>query len=140
MELRSDIEPDLKTAENRYPEILKLILDYTSHTDLAGDKNLINYQHLETALHQITQKDISRFSMEWWEEEGAEVLAFRIALPDPVKVNDLTSEELEEIIFRIESPVIINKNWEDQTFEEQFSLYLDDYYRKFLKLNGNPYG
>ncbi|ROI03831.1 hypothetical protein EGI16_10280 [Chryseobacterium sp. G0240] len=135
MELRPDIEPDLKTAASRYPEILKLILDYTAHVDLAGDENLIAYQKLESSLQQLTQKDISQFNMEWWEEEGAEVLAFRIALPDPVKLNDLTPEELEEITFRIENPVIINKDWEEQTFEEQFSLYLDDYYRQFLKLN-----
>ncbi|MCJ7935254.1 MAG: hypothetical protein MUW56_16925 [Chryseobacterium sp.] len=135
MELRSDIKPDLKTAEGRYSNILKLILDYTAHVDLSGDEDLSAYRQLESELHQITQKDISQFSMEWWEEEGAEVLAFRISLPDPEKVENLTPDELEEITFRIENPVIINKDWEEQTFEEQFSLYLDDYYRKFLKLN-----
>ncbi|WP_412850452.1 hypothetical protein ACL0VS_15545 [Chryseobacterium sp. PMSZPI] len=136
MELRPYIEPNLETAKKRYPEILKLILDYTAHVDLSGDEDSTAYQKLQSTLHQITQKDISQFNMEWWEEEGAEVLAFRIALPDPEKVNHLTPEELEEIIFRIENPVIINKDWEEQTFEEQFSLYLDEYYRRFLQLNG----
>ncbi|MBL3546360.1 hypothetical protein [Chryseobacterium sp. KMC2] len=135
MELRSDIEPDLKTAENRYPGILKLILDYTAHVDLSGDEDLSVYSQLKSELHSITQKNVSQYSMEWWEEEGIEVLAFRIALPDPEKVENLSPEEIEEITFRIENPVIINKDWEEQTFEEQFSLYLDNYYRQFLALN-----
>ncbi|MBV8325573.1 hypothetical protein [Chryseobacterium sp.] len=135
MNLRPDLEPDLKTAEIRYPKILKLILDYTAYADLSGDGDLTAYHKLESELHHITQKDISQFNMEWWEEEGAEVLAFRMALPDPEKTENLTPEEREEILFRIENPVIINKDWEEQTFEEQFSLYLDDYYRRFLKLN-----
>lgn len=52
MELRSTIEPDLKTAENRYPGILKLILDYTAHVDLSGDEDLTAYYQLESKLHQ----------------------------------------------------------------------------------------
>ncbi|WP_300690727.1 hypothetical protein [Chryseobacterium sp.] len=37
MELRKEIEPDYDTAEKRYPEILKLILQYTDYCDENGD-------------------------------------------------------------------------------------------------------
>jgi hypothetical protein len=38
MQLRKEIEPQWDIAEKRYPEILKLILDYTDFCDENGDE------------------------------------------------------------------------------------------------------
>ncbi len=134
MELRKAIAPDLTTAEQRYPEVLNAILDYTKYCDEHGDEELVVYKQLEERLHQLTDKDMKQFNLyEWWEEEGAEVLAFRISLPDPVVVTDLLKEELKEIVGRL------------KTFEAppgndfQFHYHLDNYYHAFLALNCKAY-
>ncbi|SUJ03957.1 Uncharacterised protein [Sphingobacterium spiritivorum] len=41
MELRKEIEPRLDIAEKLYPEVLKLILDYTDYCDEHGDEELV---------------------------------------------------------------------------------------------------
>lgn len=140
MNLRPEIEPNLDIAEKHYPEILNQILKYTEFVDKNGDENNIEYKNLETRLNKLTNKDISKYNLwEYWEEEGAEILAFRIGLPDPLKVDKITKEEVTEIVRRIgyfEEP---EKEWNDLTFKEQFSLYFDDYYHAFLKLNFKAY-
>lgn len=138
MELRSTIEPDIDTTQSRYPVVLKSILDYTSYCDEHGDKDLSEYGNLEIKLHQITGKDMSRYNLsEWWEEEGAEVLAFRISLPEPVKVKDLSREEVLEIIRRIKT--FEEPDVDDTSFSSQFRLYLDSYYHNFLAINCGGY-
>ncbi|WP_306353023.1 hypothetical protein [Flavobacterium sp. '19STA2R22 D10 B1'] len=141
MELRIEIKPNVEIAEKRYPEILKSILDYTDFCDEHGDEELIEYHILETKLQKITQKDISKFNLyEWWEEEGAEVLAFRISLPDPLPLTNTTQEELAEVVKRIKTPIeFVRNNEVEINFENQFKYYFDDYYHQFLKLNFKSY-
>ncbi len=91
MKLRDKIEPDFETAEKRYPEVLKLILDYTGWCDEHGDEDSVKYKKLEERLHIMTGKEMSRFNLwEWWEGDGAEYLSFDISLPDPKIVEDIT--------------------------------------------------
>lgn len=140
MELRSVIEPKIEVAEELYSKILDLILKYTEFLDNNGDENNIEYQKVAKQLNLLTNKDISNYNLsEYWEEEGAEVLAFRIGLPYPIKVENVTQEETIEIIRRISDFEQPNKGWDELTFSEQFSLYLDDYYHTFLKLNFKKY-
>lgn len=140
MELRKEIEPQLDIAENLYPEILDQILKYTEFIDKNGDENNIEYKNVEARLNKLTNKDVSKYNLwEYWETEGAEILAFRIGLPDPLKVDHITKEEVTEIVRRIGHFEESEKEWNDQTFKEQFSLYLDDYYHEFLKLNFKKY-
>ncbi len=81
---------------------------------------------------------MSQFNLwEWWESEGAEVLAFKIALPNPVIVENITEEELTEIVTkRLEwfDDWMLKKDT-DESFKTQFTPYLEDYYHNFLKLN-----
>ncbi|RAJ33077.1 hypothetical protein [Pedobacter cryoconitis] len=138
MELRKQIEPQMDIAEKRYPQILKLVLDYADFCNENGDENNSEYKNLEASLHQLTAKDISQFNLsEWWEEEGAEVLSFRIGLPDPLRIEDLKREELEEVIYRIGNFKPPEPG--DITFKAQFSAYLDNYYHQFLALNFKTY-
>jgi hypothetical protein len=141
MELRPEIEPRLDIAEKLYTEILDQILRYTAFVDNHGDDSFLEYENVLARLSSLTNKDISKYNIsEYWEGEGAEVLAFRIGLPDPLTVDNITKGELIEIVRRIEhleeQP---NKEWEELTFKEKFSLYLDDYYHNFLKLNFKAY-
>lgn len=140
MELRTEIEPKLDTAEQLYPEILKQILAYTAFVDNGGDEDSAEYTKLEQRLQKLTNKDITKYNLwEYWEEEGAEVLAFRIALPDPEKIDNITKDEVSEIVRRIRHSENWEKDWDEMTFTEQFSIYLDQYYYEFLKLNFTTY-
>ena len=138
MKLRKEIEPKWSIAEKLYPEILKSILDYTDFCNENGDEENIEYKKLEELLHKFTGKDMSKFNLwEWWEGEGAEVLSFKIALPDPVIIENITKEELSEIIsehLEYSDEWMLNENIEVD-FKTQFYPYLEDYYHNFLKIN-----
>ena len=134
MVLRKEIEPDFETAEKLYPEVLKLILAYTDFWDQNGDEENTEYIKLENKLHTITGKDIAAFHIgEWWEEEGAEVLAFRISLPNPIIVENITKQELQEIVSRQKTFVMQDEN--DDRLQAKFHYHVDRYYIDFLKLN-----
>ena len=137
MKLREEIEPKLDIAEQRYSEILSLISAYEKLIDRRGDENNQDLLILRTKLQKICCKDMSKFNLwEYWEEEGIEVLAFRISLPDPTEVKDITENELREILTRMKSFPAIIKN---ESFLETFIHYLSDYYHEFLKLNFKNY-
>ena len=44
MELRKEIEPDFETVERLYPEVLKIIMDYTEYCDENGDEDNAEYE------------------------------------------------------------------------------------------------
>ena len=141
MELRKEIEPDFETAEKLYPEVLRLILNYTNYCDENGDEDNTEYTKLENVLHKMTGKDISQFNLwEWWEEEGAENLAFDISLPNPKQVNGVTHSELNEIIRRIKN--YEESNEDDNSFKSNFynyTIFGNSYFNKFLELNFKTY-
>jgi hypothetical protein len=138
MRLRKELEPQLEQAKKLYPEVLKLVMDYAAFCDEHGDEEKREYTRLDKQLQVLTGKDISKFDLwEWWEEEGAEVLAFRIALPDPNELGNLTKDEVLEIVKRI---VIFEKSYEtDGSFGEQFKYHLEDYYHELLAINLETY-
>jgi hypothetical protein len=134
MELRKEIEPDFQTLEKRYPEVLKLILAYSDYCEENGDEDNTEYQKLENTLHEMTGKDMSQFNLwEWWEEEGAEVLAFRISLPAPKIIEPITKDELVEIVRR--QKTFVMQDEDDKSLKGQFHYHLDDYFIDFLTLN-----
>lgn len=141
MKLRPKIEPQFDIAEKLYPQILKLILDYTAFCDEYGDEENIEYKKLEEKLHFLTGKDMKQFNLwEWWEEDGAENLAFNISLPEPENVNDITKNELFEIIDRIKAFELSDQDVSD--FESMFyanTIYGNGYFTKFLKKNFKNY-
>lgn len=134
MELRKEIEPDFETVEKLYPEILKLILEYTDYCDTNGDEEKKEYKKLEEKLHNMTGKDMEEFNLwEWWEVDGAENLAFDISLPHPKIVKDITNLELKEIVKRIKTFTL--QNDDDESLKAQFHYRIDNYYINFLELN-----
>lgn len=124
----------MHTAEERFPSVLLSLEEYAKEVDTSGDEDGKKYQVLEKYLHGLTGKDMAKFNLyEWWEEEGAEVLAFRISLPDPVHVSDITFDEVSEIVRRIKEYDFSNAP--SGTFAADFQLSLDNYYHDLLKLN-----
>ena len=138
MQLRKEIEPDFETVEKRYPIALKAIMSYTAYCDENGDEDLVEYNKLADYLHQLTGKDMSQFNLwEWWEEEGAEVLAFRIVLPEPQCVHNISMDELYEVGKRLKTDIYTPS--EDGSLKEIFKYHLDEYYKLFLERNFNTY-
>ena len=138
MQLRKEIEPDFETVEKRYPIALKAIMSYTAYCDENGDEDLVEYNNLADYLHQLTGKDMSQFNLwEWWEEEGAEVLAFKIVLPEPQCVYNITMDEVHEIVKRLKTDIYTPS--EDGSLKEIFKYHLDEYSKLFLERNFNTY-
>ena len=138
MRLRKEIEPDFETVEKRYPMALKAIMSYTAYCDENGDEDLVEYNKLADYLHQLTGKDMPQFNLwEWWEEEGAEVLAFKIVLPEPQCVHNITMDEVHEIVKRLKTDIYTPS--EDGSLKEIFKYHLDGYYKLFLERNFNSY-
>ena len=139
--LRKEIEPQFEIAEQRYPEVLKLILDYTDYCDENGDEDNIEYQKLEEKLHKLTGKDMSQFDLwEWWEADGAENLAFDISLPEPQMVEDITKDELSEIVRRLKTYEKPNEN--DEDFKLLFyyrPIFGNGFFEDFLSRNFRTY-
>lgn len=135
--MRNQLEPDWETAEKLYPIIKALIEEYTEYCDKNGDEDFVKYKMLESKLSEMTQKDISQYNLwEWWEEEGLEVLSFRISLPEPNIVEDISKKELLEIIQRIQMEV---QDTTENSFKKDFLYYLADYYHKCLEQNFKNY-
>ena len=138
MRLRKEIEPDFETVEKRYPIALKAIMSYTAYCDENGDEDLVEYNKLADYLQQLTGKDMSQFNLwEWWEAEVAEVLAFKIVLPEPQCVHNITIDEVHEIVKRLKTDIYTSP--EDGSLKELFKYHLDEYYKLFLERNFNTY-
>ena len=147
MQLRKDLEPDFETAEKRYPAVLKILRDYETLCEEHGDSDggFIKYTILDEKLEALTGKKMPSIHLyafhhyEWWEDEGALFLSFRIALPNPKKVDFIDKEELLEIIRRIEEPFQSSKDDPANEFKTTFAQNLTDYYHSLLSLNFKNY-
>jgi hypothetical protein len=137
--MRKELEPKMEIAKKLYPQIIKLIEKYTEYCDENGDEGNAEYRNLEKKLNEITGKDMSRYNLwEYWEEEGLEPLCFKISLPEPDVVNDITKEELTEIVKKIKED-IFQKNDDNDEFTKEFKYFLEDYYHKLLGINYKNY-
>ena len=137
---QQEMEPQMALAEQRYPAILASILAYTQYCDDHGDEDNAEYRKVAEQLHALTGKDMARFNLhEWWEAEGAEVLAFRIALPDPVKMEGVTRSTVAQVVARIGCFELPSLEQGEPTFGQIFSSFLDDYYYAWLKLHCKAY-
>ncbi len=135
--MRAQIEPDFERARKIYDEILEQILAYTDFCDENDDEDGEEYRKVKERLAKISGKDMSKFSLhEWWEAEGAENLAFDIALPEPKVVPDITKDELRQIVERMLAPV---PEFEDDFLDAFYARVTyackGAYFAEFLKLN-----
>jgi hypothetical protein len=98
MKLRPELEPNILLVEKLYFEILTLIAQYDDAHDNEDEskiKSVIN------KIRALTGKNINEDDLfEYWEAGSAGELAFSFALPEPLKVGEITESELLEIIKR----------------------------------------
>ena len=138
MELRKNLEPDWEIAERLYPKVVALMEEYLRYCEANGDGDFVESKKLGSKLCDVTGRDISSHHSlwGWWEGEGSEVEAFRISLPPPILVPDITYDELTEVVRRIREAV-----WQDSEdgFRQIFENYISDYYHNLLKLNFKNY-
>ncbi|MCL2667660.1 MAG: hypothetical protein FWF02_08140 [Micrococcales bacterium] len=135
-------------AARLFPSVLSEILAYTDLVDDKGDPDGAERDAMAARIEALTGKDTEKFDLvEWWEGEGAEVIAFRLALPDPPTL-PLTKADLEEVVGWIHAPgdsaetlaelsdrLQPDPPWEDQSFARTFTPYLDDYFHELLRRN-----
>lgn len=142
MKLRAEIEPDLNFAAKVYPTVLKIIVAFNNHIYEKGDDNDAYYKKVVNALTVLTKKDIASkkyASWEYWEADGEYREAFKISLPEPKKVANITRLELTEIVERIKKiklPPYLNKQLVQ---ENEFTWEIIHYYHDFLALNFKTY-
>ncbi|MEN7547204.1 hypothetical protein AAG747_04750 [Rapidithrix thailandica] len=142
IELRKEIEPQIDKAEEIYPRILKCLLDYTKYVDENGDEENKEYQRVVAYLTQLTGKNIEESDYaiwEYWEADGEHRESFKIALPHPMIVDNLTKEELTEIVFRITSMKLPEYLKTDFIEKNGFEWEICDYYHQLLKINFKKY-
>ena len=137
--LRKELRPDFATAEKLFPLVLKRLKSYEKFYDscyaFSEEELDKEYKAMEQYLSELTGKDLSdTWLWEWWEGNGIEVFAFDLAMPDPVKHNDLTREDIAAFVC-----IIIDNEFEcENDFQEEFMPYMfyaHQYFYKFLALN-----
>lgn len=131
------LQPDLETAEARHDAVLHELHAYARFVDEHGDGDGDGsaYESLSARVRLLTGKDTSSFNLaEWWEGEGAEVLAFRLSLPDPPTVA-LGSDDIRAVVHWLKTPRLPRSG----SFAEEFEIYLDDYYYDLLRTNCSRY-
>ena len=137
--LRKELRPDFATAEKLYPLVLKRLKSYEKFYDscyaFSEEELDKEYKAMEQYLSELTGKDLSdTWLWEWWEGNGIEVFAFDLAMPDPVKHNNLTREDIAAFV-----RIIIDNEFEcENDFQEEFMPYMfyaHQYFYKFLALN-----
>ena len=137
--LRKELRPDFAIAEKLYPLVLKRLKSYEKFYDscyaFSEEELDKEYKAMEQYLSELTGKDLSDIWLwEWWEGNGIEVFAFDLAMPDPVKHNNLTREDIAAFV-----RIFIDNEFEcENDFQEEFMPYMfygHQYFYKFLELN-----
>jgi len=140
--LRKEIEPQLERAEEIYPVILKSLLAYTEYVHENGDEDDVEYQKVVQYLTELTGKNIAESDYairEYWEADGEHRESFKIALSEPIVVDNVTKDELLEIITRIKTIELPDYLKTDFIDENGFEWEICSYYHQFLKLNFKKY-
>ena len=141
MRLRTELEPQFNVAEKLYPEIYAAIMEYTAFYDDNGDEGNATYKQLEAKFKKLTGKDMAEFNLwEWWEAEGAESLAFAISLPNPKRVDNVTLEELTELVKRAQGfnePPATDTDFRAAFYE--CLVFSVRYFHQLLELNFEAY-
>jgi hypothetical protein len=139
--MRNELEPDMTIAKKLYPQIKELLEKYTEYVDEYGDEKDIEYKKMEKKILEITGKNISEYKeWEYLRIVGLEEEAFKISLPDPKIVNDITKDELIEIVERMNRDYFddngeLKKIAGEDEFIYEFKIYLYNYYHELLKMN-----
>jgi hypothetical protein len=132
--LRAELEPKLEIAEKLFPKIMELISLFDDGYDSRDEQKI---ETAITAINSLTDKNIKAEDLfEYWGAESQEELAFKLSIPDPIMVDNITRCELLEIVNRIQS-------FDDNKISEKLTefgvplsnLLSNEYYLPLLKRN-----
>lgn len=119
MNLRTELEPNIKKAEELYSQVLELLTKFDVAFD-NFDENEMDY--IVEQINLLTNKFIDKEDIyEYWSYTSIEDLTFSFALPSPIKVDDITEDEISEIKNRIE----VLSDYDDNQ-QKSISEYLFD--------------
>jgi hypothetical protein len=134
-QLRVELEPNMDEAERLYPRVLARMTQLMREVDEHGDGGPASERAAED-IRRLTSKTVEPSELLYaWESEGEEVLAFRLSLPDPPVVEDISYAELITLVHRaMTHPVPIADG-----FAGSFGPYLDRWYAALLRRNCTRY-
>lgn len=141
VQLRDEIEPQYELFEKYYHRVLEIISNFENddsyNMEGINDNATIKLMILTDSLNQITGKKLS------WQDVANKMeimapfhMAFNISLPHPSKVDNITRDELTEIVRRILTYKI--GRYEGSVLQENYYHYTlgkDDYFMDFLRHN-----
>ena len=158
--MRKELKPNLEFIEKIFPKVneltkkgIKIVLDSSNHNIDLFSKNRLqmkidiaknnleseSFKKIEKELEMIIGKDMTKYhNIDVWFTPDSEYVAFKICLSNPVKINDFTKEELEEIVTKIWKKAFLDKN-EFNYYISKFGYHLIYYYKKLLELNFENY-
>ena len=131
--MRKELEPNLIVGKKVFPKIIKLIDEFNN-----GDGDEEKYEILINEISKITGKEFSQFMnydnyIHGMYEPGPDGVAFQFALPSPIIVNDISKDELTEIVKRI--TVDRFKQEENDEFLKEIKFDLWGYYYTLIEKN-----
>jgi len=156
--MREELKPNLEFAENIFPKVYKLVKKafvflhnerlmkkYVTENNIFMHNNWKNncltrrlehktFTKIENKLSKITAKDMSQYhNPDFWLFAG-DSKAFIISLPEPKIINDISKEELTEIVTKIWKRSFLEE--EDRKYSvAKYGYYLKHYYKKLLEIN-----
>jgi hypothetical protein len=132
---------DIERAKTLFPIVSGVIRGFKYDTTSQSITNFMNeFDKLLEELHEITGKDIpiidSYFGGGWEtdvDEEDIQDLSFKIALPEPKAIEDISQEEISEICKVVEEENF--KIMASDFIEIRFHICFNDYFEKLLEIN-----
>lgn len=123
MELRPELEPQLEVAEKLLPRIFELISLFDDGFDSGGDEGEAKMASAISQISSLTNQNITAYDLyEYWGYTTQEDLAFSLSIPEGIRVDSISNEELIEIINRI-----INTYTSSSYSKEVSGFHIGDY-------------
>ena len=165
--MRKELKPNLEFAEGIFPKVNELIKNafvylhkeylvliydpdnskLTTPGKIKISKLKYNitkrlesktFLNIENELSDITLKDMGYYhNIDFWFLAG-EPQAFILSVPDPVIINDITKDELTEIVTKIWKRGFLEKD-DSKYIIGEYGYHLINYYKKLLEINFGNY-
>jgi hypothetical protein len=130
--MRKEMKADFETAKKLYPKILRIIKEYDEFFNSPIDYESAEIIELKNKLRQIIGEKFSDDCIyPYHEVVSAEEYALELGLPPPQLVENITKEELIEILEIISNVPVVIIN--DIKFD------VSKFYLKFLEKNFNSF-
>lgn len=102
MELRKEFIPEVDIAKGKHKNVMRLI----QSIEAAQENNeSAKAQSFLTELNEYVDKEYDLyFFYEYWGWTTLDELAFKVALPSPPLITNITKEELTEVVNKLREP------------------------------------